>query len=190
MFDETQEKIINATMNLIMNKGYEATTTKDIANMAGINECTIFRKFKRKKDIVLSAMTLDQWNPKLKETDFSYIGNLEEDLISFAETYLSKVTPYMVKVSIGLRSPELYDETAEGIMEIPNTFMIAMIHYLKDMNKKGVIKSTDYEGIALQFLAMLFGYVFFNASFGKKLSAIEQEEYIKSSVNRFVCGIS
>ena len=71
MFDQTQEKIINATMNLIMSKGYTATTTKDIAKQAGINECTIFRKFKGKKEIVLAAMTLPSWNPNLKKEDFS-----------------------------------------------------------------------------------------------------------------------
>lgn len=189
MFDETQNKIIQATMNLIMNKGYGATTTKDIAKQAGINECTIFRKFKGKKDIVLSAMTLPKWNPKLKETDFSYKGNLEEDLISFSEVYLSKVTPHMVKVSIGLRSPELYEETAEGIMEIPDTFKRVMIGYFKDMKSRGIIESTDYEGMALQFLAMNFGYVFFKASFGDKLSGIEQEQYVRNSVHRFICGI-
>lgn len=189
MYDETQEKIIQATMNLIMNKGYGATTTKDIAKQAGINECTIFRKFKGKKDIVLSAMELPEWNPKLQEADFSYQGNLEEDLISFSKVYLSKVTPHMVKVSIGLRSPELYDETADGILEIPSTFKRVMIRYFKDMKKKGIIASTDYEGMAMQFLAMNFGYVFLKASFGDKLTAMEQEEYIKNCVHRFVCGI-
>ena len=35
MFDETQIKILNSTMMLIMEKGYTATTTKDIAKKAG-----------------------------------------------------------------------------------------------------------------------------------------------------------
>lgn len=189
MFDETQEKIIEATMNLIMEKGYGGTTTKDIAKQAGINECTIFRKFKGKKDIVLSAMTLPEWNPQLKEEDFSYVGNLEEDLVSFSKVYLSKVTPHMVKVSIGLRTPELYGETADGIMEVPSTFKRVMVRYFKEMKKRGVIQNTDYEGMAVQFLAMNFGYVFFKASFGEKLMEVEQEEYIKESVRRFVHGI-
>ena len=60
MFDETQSKIIQATMDLVMERGYASTTTKDIASRAGINECTIFRKFKGKKEIVLSAMQLPQ----------------------------------------------------------------------------------------------------------------------------------
>ena len=50
MYDETQKKILNATMLLIMENGYTATTTKDIAKKAGVNECTIFRKFKGKKE--------------------------------------------------------------------------------------------------------------------------------------------
>ncbi len=35
MLDDTQEKIIKATMELVMEKGYSNTTTKDIARSAG-----------------------------------------------------------------------------------------------------------------------------------------------------------
>ena len=84
---------------------------------------------------------------------------------------------------------ELYEETAEGILEVPSTFKRVMIHYFKDMKRQGIIESTDYEGMAVQFLAMNFGYVFLKASFGDKLINIEQEVYIKESVHRFVCGI-
>ena len=48
--DATSQKIIDATMGLIRDKGYVATTTKDIARAAGVNECTLFRKFKSKRD--------------------------------------------------------------------------------------------------------------------------------------------
>ena len=49
--DETGQKIIDAAMSLVRDKGYMATTTKDIANSAGVNECTLFRKFQNKKSI-------------------------------------------------------------------------------------------------------------------------------------------
>ena len=54
--DETSQKIIDATMALVRDKGYVVTTTKDIAKLAEVNECTLFRKFKSKKDIVLSGV--------------------------------------------------------------------------------------------------------------------------------------
>ena len=41
MFDETQCKIIHATMELIMERGYTAATTRDIADRAGINSDNI-----------------------------------------------------------------------------------------------------------------------------------------------------
>ena len=46
--DKTRQKIIDATMNLIMEKGYASMTTKDIAKYARVNESTLFRKFKNK----------------------------------------------------------------------------------------------------------------------------------------------
>lgn len=49
ILDCTKLKIINSAMELIKEKGYSLTTTKEIALKAGINECTIFRKFKSKK---------------------------------------------------------------------------------------------------------------------------------------------
>ena len=47
--DETSQKIIDATMALVRDKGYISTTTKDIAKLAGVNECTLFRKLKQKR---------------------------------------------------------------------------------------------------------------------------------------------
>ena len=48
--DETSQKIVDAAMLLVRDKGYVATTTKEIAQVAGVNECTLFRKFKTKKE--------------------------------------------------------------------------------------------------------------------------------------------
>ncbi|WP_368490572.1 TetR/AcrR family transcriptional regulator [Clostridium sp. BJN0013] len=61
--DKTKQKIMNATMSLVKDKGYVATTTKDIASLAQVNECTIFRKFKTKKDIILCAMKEKEYYP-------------------------------------------------------------------------------------------------------------------------------
>lgn len=189
MFDETQNKILNATMSLIMEKGYTATTTKDIAQRAAVNECTIFRKFKGKKEIITAAMSLPEWNPCLREDDFVYTGDLMKDLCSFSEIYFKKVTPKMVQVSLGLRSPELYDVTKNGIKEIPDTFKKVLVHYFSEMKKRHKLQSDDIESLAVSFLAMNFGFVFFKASFGDKLTELETKEYIDSSVRHFIKGI-
>ena len=189
MLDETQNKIIESTMNLIMERGYSATTTKDIAAQAGVNECTIFRKFRGKKEIVLSAMQLPKWNPNLSEDDFPYIGELEKDLVFFSEVYMKKVTPRMVKVSIGLRTPELYPDTAEGIMKVPQVFKKVLVQYFQEMYQAGKIRNGDCESLAMMFLSMNFGFVFLNASFGEKLTKLDKDEFIRNSIQVFLQGI-
>ena len=71
--DKTSEKIIDATMELILECGYAAATTKDIAVRAGVNECTIFRKFGEKKEIVVEGMKLPRWHPNIKKDTFPEI---------------------------------------------------------------------------------------------------------------------
>ena len=189
MFDETQNKILNATMSLVMEKGYTATTTRDIAKRAEVNECTIFRKFKGKKEIIIAAMSLPEWNPCLREEDFEYTGELINDLCYFSEVYLGKVTPKMVKVSLGLRSPDLYELSKDGIMEIPETFKRVLVSYFTKMLELNKLHTDNVESLAVAFLAMNFGFVFFKASFGDELTKLQIKEYIDSSVRHFVNGI-
>ncbi|MGN1155025.1 MAG: TetR/AcrR family transcriptional regulator [Agathobacter sp.] len=190
MYDETQLKIIDATMTLIIEKGYSGATTKNIAALAGVNECTIFRRFREKKEIVLAALEMPQWNPGLKKEDFVYRGELQEDLLSFAKVYTTKVTPRMVKISIGLRAAELEDVALSGIMQVPMIFKEVLIEYFSMMRESGLIRAFDIEAIALQFIAMNFGFVFLYASFGNNLIGVSKEDYIRNSVEVFARGIS
>lgn len=101
--DETSQKIIDATMSLIRDKGYVATTTKDIARTAGVNECTLFRKFKTKKDIVLNGVEQEKWRGNLTPEIFKDVKwELQPDLEMFMEKYMEKITPDFVNLSTGL----------------------------------------------------------------------------------------
>lgn len=189
MYDETQLKIMDATMTLIVDKGYSGATTKEIARLAGVNESTIFRRFDGKKEIVTAAMERQKWNPGLSESDFTFHEDLKEDLISFSEIYMNKVTPQMVKVSIGLRSAELQGAALPGIMKVPAVFKKVLIRYFTEMIAKGEMCACNVETLALQFIAMNFGFVFLDASFENQLFNVSKEDYIRDSIEVFVSGI-
>ena len=189
--DQTGQNIIDAAMELVVERGYTATTTKDIAKRAGVNECTIFRKFKGKKEIVLQAMEQKRWHPDLEPEDFkNEMGNLTEDLCQFARIYMKKVTPEFVKPSLGLRTPELAEDTREGILAIPLVFKTGVMEYLRKMYDKGKLISDDYENMAMMFLSLNFGFVFFKASFGGGLTEMEADEYIVKMVDAFIHGVT
>lgn len=51
-----QEKIIEAAIELIAEKGYHNTSTSEIAKQAGVAEGTIFRHYKTKKDLLVAIV--------------------------------------------------------------------------------------------------------------------------------------
>lgn len=189
--DDTSQKIIDATMSLIRDKGYTAMTTKDIAHLAGVNECTLFRKFKSKKDIVLHGMEQEKWRANITPEIFENVTwDLQSDLEMYMNAYMDRITPDFVNLSIGLRAPQLYEETASFIMKIPQAFLNSLTEYFYEMDRRGKIKHADYESLAMQIFSSTFGYTFLNASFHQNLTKVTRSDFIKNSVAIFTKGIS
>ncbi|MDE5932088.1 MAG: TetR/AcrR family transcriptional regulator [Lachnospiraceae bacterium] len=189
--DETSQKIIDATMTLIRDKGYVATTTKDIARLAGVNECTLFRKFENKKDIVLQGVAQEKWRANVTPDIFQNVQwELEPDLEMFMNAYMDRITPDFVNLSIGLRAPQLYEETAPLIMKVPQAFVASLTEYFQKMAEMGKIRNFDHESLAMTVFSSTFGYTFLSASFAQNLAKTSREEFIKCSVKMFVDGIS
>ena len=188
--DETSQKIIDAAMMLVRDQGYVATTTKAIAKAAGVNECTLFRKFKNKKDIVLQGVSQEGWRANITPEIFEHVQwDLQADLEMFMKAYMDRMTPDFVNLSIGLRAPQLYEETSALIMKVPQAFLSSFTQYLNKMFDLGKIPKADFDALALAVFSSTFGYAFLKASFGNELSKVEKEEYIKSSVQMFIKGM-
>jgi len=77
---KTAEKIIQAAIELVKEKGYTAATTKEIAMRAGVNEVTIFRNFKSKKGVIEAAVA-----------EFSYVPHLKK----FLQTEIALLPPQL-----------------------------------------------------------------------------------------------
>lgn len=54
---EKQKNIIKTTALLFMEKGYEATSTKEISKLAGVAEGTIFKQYSTKKELLLEVVS-------------------------------------------------------------------------------------------------------------------------------------
>lgn len=188
--DETSQKIVDAAMSLIRDKGYVATTTKEIAKKAGVNECTLFRKFESKKDIILQGVNQAEWRANVTPEIFLDVKwDLQEDLEMFMRAYMERMTPDFVNLSIGLRAPQIYEETAPLIMKVPQAFLSSLIDYFQKMYEQGKIPQHDFETLAMTIFSSTFGYTFLAASFDKNLTKIDKKTYIKNSVELFIKGL-
>jgi AcrR family transcriptional regulator len=92
---ETRQRILEAGRQLFAAKGYEASTTRDIADAAGIANGTLFNYFPSKEAILASlvagvtnGMHADFRSRSLDE------GSFEEQLFAFVATGLRKLKPW------------------------------------------------------------------------------------------------
>ncbi len=54
---ETQARILKAAQRLFARRGFDGTTTRDLAQAAGVAEGTLFRHFENKKAILIEVVT-------------------------------------------------------------------------------------------------------------------------------------
>jgi len=94
--EQTRKKIVGAALQLFNAKGYEATTTKQIARKAGIAEGTVFNYFETKDDIALHffeqevdhAIAAVRSKPSLRKRP------LEEKLFALIQSQIEFLTPH------------------------------------------------------------------------------------------------
>ena len=104
--------------------------------------------------------------------------------------YMNRITPDFVKLSIGLRAPQLYGESAPLVMKVPQVFLSSLTDYFKEMVSRGKMPEADLECLAMTIFSSTFGYTFLSASFENHLSPVGREEFIKQSVQTFIYGIT
>ena len=81
----TDERMFDAALAVLAQRGYAGATTRRIAEAAGVNEATLFRRFGDKRQLILAAIHADI--PRLTQEALTVTGDLEADLIRVVEYY-------------------------------------------------------------------------------------------------------
>jgi len=84
VIDET--KIFSAALEILIAHGYEGATTQKIAEVAGVNEVTLFRKYGSKAGLFEKVIEHQLADTPLNK--LSYTGDLEADLLAIVEAYV------------------------------------------------------------------------------------------------------
>lgn len=78
--------VFRTVVDMLVTRGYGGATTKEIAEIAGVNEATLFRKYGSKVDLFEKAV-----NHLLADAPLgrlAYTGDLEADLLSIVTAYM------------------------------------------------------------------------------------------------------
>ncbi|ENQ3106986.1 TetR/AcrR family transcriptional regulator [Bacillus cereus] len=183
-----REKIIEAAVLLFGEKGYTATTIREVAEKAEVSELTIFRNFKNKENLFRESIILRTTPVALLEgLDEQFTGDLSKDLTTIAETYIQINLPKLNYIWAALLESRQNSEMKRLLHELNSHLVDHLETYLQKLSEKGYIAPCNYRLIANMFYGQLFLYMM-NVSLTDE--DIKLEEYIETSVNLFVNGVS
>ncbi len=118
-FNATKKNdIIEVASKLFSQKGYRATTLKDISDRVGLHKTSIFHYFKNKEDILMHVIqiSLDVYMRSLDDTAEFKTMSSEENLRLALEKQVSVICEYKDYLNVGLS--EMRSLSDENIKKI------------------------------------------------------------------------
>ena len=157
--DNTEKKIVDATFEILRKEGVEKATTKRIASAAGVNEVTIFRKFKNKNNLIeiTKQYYMNILLSKLEDI-FAFNGGEEigEYLNSNFMGFLNLPEENLSIIKIAME--EVRDISGKNLIisTITNTIIGKLEEYFKLQKEKGNIRDIDTRVLSVMCFSMTF----------------------------------
>ncbi|QHW30966.1 TetR/AcrR family transcriptional regulator [Paenibacillus rhizovicinus] len=188
----TSEKILLATISLMAEKGYDSTTTKEIALAAGVNEVTLFRHFGTKEKLLEAAFSQFHYGNEMTMLfNESLKGHLHEDLLAISRTYHAIMNRNRELISIALKgSSTLPDSVLQEASRNPKSLKNLLVDYLTRMSSEDKAVSSNPEIQALSFMWMNYGAFISGLNTKEAVSENTLDEFIEESVRLFTKALS
>ncbi len=165
---DTTGKILDAASQLFAERGYAATTTRAIAERAGVNEVTIFRRFENKAGVLralgerFAEQSMARSVPELPDPD-----DVEATLLAIGR---SEVSASIENGGVALRlafDASTVPEVAELVGTGPRSNLETLAQYLADRQKAGQLR-TDIPPMVMAeaFGALTSSFVMFRTIMG------------------------
>jgi AcrR family transcriptional regulator len=158
--EETRLRILTATRELYALKGSRGTTTREVAERAGVNEATLFRHFGTKQQL-LSAM-LDHFTESssyihaieaLKE-----IAGLEAQLHALGLAAIETMKRKEDIMKVGMAEEISNPDGLACAWRAPVEARMAVTNFMREKIESGELRG-DPEPLARVFMSLFFAYV-------------------------------
>src|SRR5690625_3371012 len=183
----TRERIIEATLDLVSEKGYKGATTREIAEKAKVNEVTIFRQFGSKKGIVEAIIEKYAFVDELEHAFANNIvWDIEEDLTMLVREYQTLLDQKRTVILLSIKEEGKFPELDELIKQIPYKYLHVLKNYFITMIKKEKIKPVDPTATATNFIFLNFGYFLMKNRLQPSGESFTIDDFVKNNIKFFI----
>lgn len=160
--DETEKKIFEAAMDVFSEDGYEGATTRRIAEKAGVNEVTLFRRFQSKEKILQCVITRGL-EAILQSLDSIFLMEKGEKLGDCLRNLGHKLSQ-LISENIGwilllIQEGRKRREVREALSTVPNPVVGRLVHFFEEQIQSGNMRKVNPRTAAIAFES----HVFYNA---------------------------
>jgi len=184
--NDTSEKLMNAAIDLMAEKGYNGVTTQEIAEKAGYSEKTLFRHFQSKQNLLESAFNRYHYADEMKqlfETRLQW--DLHSDLLLITRSYHQIMYRNRKLIMISSKDGGNLPGFRERTHRHPQQLKALLTDYFKQMIRKGKMIDTNPETKALAFIYMNYGTAIGRMNEDPMLMNIGFEELMEEEVRLF-----
>ncbi|AFY70572.1 transcriptional regulator, TetR family [Thalassoporum mexicanum PCC 7367] len=188
---DTRGKIINSAQKLFAKKGFDGTTTKDLASAAGVAEGTIFRYFSNKKAILVEVAT-QGWIKILTDllTELSGMSGYSS-IASMMYRRMTTMHDSMDMMRVCFMEAQFHPELRDRIQsEVVDKMTDIAEVYFEEAIQKGVYRQgLDPKVIARVFVGMFAVAGFSNETMGKDQSPNDLRQMAEGIADIFLHGV-
>jgi AcrR family transcriptional regulator len=151
----TRERILRAAREVFERNGTRGTTTREVADRAGVNEATLFRHFHNKTSL-LDAMR--EWSIDLAGYDAVFdglTGELAKDLTAICLALYERMMPNQSLIRISLAEEATDPDHVPSCLRGPTVIRERLASYLQRHIDSGAIA-----GNPMQLAAIIVGMTF------------------------------
>jgi AcrR family transcriptional regulator len=146
----TAQLILDATLQVLGEKGIKGATTPAIAQAAGVHEVTLFRNFGNKTNLIQAALA-DRAAIVEREA-VRYTGDIEADLIHLAENYHAALEAFGPSVRVVLTEAPTAAEFV-AVRDVIRQLFAAISGLLARYQQEGQLHPEPPETLVPAFLA-------------------------------------
>jgi AcrR family transcriptional regulator len=183
--EETRNRILVATREIFAKKGRRGTTTREIAELAGVNEATLFRHFGSKDAIIDAVAERYCAAGQLQELAASLSGDLDADLQRLAYALVDRMEQVRDLIVMSLVEEETDTAVGSAAWRAPAAIRQIVIDYMAKRVEIG-----DLEGDPLLLARFFMGMIFANVIGRKKFPEMQYstQQIIDFQINVFLNG--
>lgn len=186
---DARQRILQAAARLFVEKGYARTTTRAIANAAGVNEVTLFRHFGSKKEL-FSAVVDAYGGPALSSAMAEQLsGDYRQDLLFMGNLLMQTLIERWDALRFMMCEAGQFPEVRQILAENPRHLRRGLAAYLQMQMAQGRVRPLHAEAAALAFWNLFFAYMSSQWLLDEALDPpLSNEEIVAQFVDIFVAG--